>query len=300
MQYVVIIMAIIILILALLLLFTMRSVYIARKQMEEIANHPDRNRQLKNYTVNKNVELLLKNINDLYSERQQERITYQKRETQIRSEIENISHDLRTPLTSILGYIDLIKDHQTTEEERLEYLDIIGKRARVLQGFIEDFYELSRIEADDYPMLLASIHVQPVLGEVVVSYYHEFLKRNIKVDIQFGDNQCNIVADRICFNRILNNLVQNALKYAYTSFSVKQYIVDKECIIEFVNDRENMKEEDIKFIFDRFYTGDFTRNRNSTGLGLTISKLLVEKLKGHIEAYIQEDLFVIKLILKKV
>lgn len=299
MQYVIVIMSIIILMLALRLLFIMRSIYIARKQMDEIAIHPESNRQLKNYTVNKGIEMLLQRINSLYTERQQERISYQKRETQIRSEIENISHDLRTPLTSILGYIDLIKDNQTTEEERLEYLAIIEKRARVLQGFIEDFYELSRIEADDYPMLLASIHVQAVLSEVVVSYYHEFMKRNIKVEVQLDDNQCNIVADQIYFNRIVNNLVQNALKYANSSFVVKQYIVDNECIIEFMNDKGNIKDEDIRFIFDRFYTGDLTRNRNSTGLGLTISKLLVEKLKGHIEAYINEDLFVIKLIWKR-
>ena len=300
MQYVIVVMSIIILLLALRLFFTVRSVYLVRKQMEEIAVHPERNRQLKTYTVNKDIEMLLENINKLYTERQQERITYQKRETQIRSEIENISHDLRTPLTSILGYIDLIKDEHTTEEEGLEYLDIIGKRARVLQGFIEDFYELSRIEADDYPMLLASIHVQPVLSEVVVSYYHEFVKRDIKVDVQLEDGQCNIVADQIYFNRILNNLVQNALKYADKSFVVRQYIEDGECIIEFINDKGSIKEEDVQLIFDRFYTGDLTRNRNSTGLGLTISKLLVEKLKGHIEAYIKEDLFVIKLRWKKV
>lgn len=268
------------------------------KQMEEIEEHPERNRQLKAFTTNRTVEKLMAKINDIYQARQQERIVYQRRETQIRREIENISHDLRTPLTSIIGYVELIQDTQTKEPEREEYLRIIQSRARVLQGFIQDFYELSIVEGDNYPFLLDNVQVQNTLSEVAVAYYHEFEKRNIQVEISLEEKSCIIIADKIQLNRILNNLVQNALKYASNQFVLKQFTLEGDCILQFQNDKNKLKEEDMKLLFDRFYTGDLSRNNQSTGLGLTISKLLVEKMKGNIDAKIEGNMFIIELRFK--
>jgi hypothetical protein len=272
-----------------------RSISSTRKQMEEIEEHPERNRQLKALASNYEMELLLAKINEIYQARQQERITYQRRETQIRREIENISHDLRTPLASIIGYVDLIEDSQTKDAERKEFLKIIKMRARVLQGFIHDFYELSRMEADEYPFVLDVVHVQSILSEVAVTYYNEFEKKCIQVAVELEEKPGFIIADKIQLNRILNNLVQNALKYSQRQFTIKQFIRNGKCIIQFFNDRGQMKEDQLKFIFDRFYTGDLSRNNKSTGLGLTISKLLVERMNGSIGARIDGDFFVIEL-----
>jgi signal transduction histidine kinase len=266
--------------------------------MDAIEKQPQSNRQLKALTANRNVELLLKRINDIYQARQQERIIYQRRETQIRREIENISHDLRTPLTSIMGYVDLMKDKQTQESEKAEFLEIIQKRARVLQGFIQDFYELSMIEADDYPIKLDAVQIQNSLSEVVVAYYHEFEKRLIQVEVNLEEKPCYIIADKIQLNRILNNLVQNALKYTKNSFILKQFNLNGDCILQFQNDKNQMNESELKLIFDRFYTGDLSRSNQSTGLGLTIVRILTEKMNGHIEARLEGDLFMIELRFK--
>jgi signal transduction histidine kinase len=264
-------------------------------QMDDIEKHPERNRQLKVFLLNHRLEELLKRINQIYQARQQERIVYQRRETQIRQEIENISHDLRTPLTSIMGYIELMKDKDTPEGEKEEYLDIILRRARVLQGFIQDFYEISRIEGEDYPFLLDGVLVQSIIGEAVVAYFHEFEKKNILVNIELEEAPCMITADKIQFNRILNNLIQNAIKYAKKNFIVRQYTRNGKCTIKFMNDKNTITEEEIVRIFDRFYTGDQSRGQGSSGLGLTITRLLVEKMKGTIEARLEEEMFVIEL-----
>ncbi len=279
--------------------FLRRSISKTTKQMEEIEKFPERNRQLNAFTTDSIIEQLLKKINDLYQARQQERIVYQKRETQIRREIENISHDLRTPLTSIIGYVDLIKDPMTEETQRKEYLLIIQKRAKVLQGFIQDFYELSRMEGENYPIVFDVVKVQNTLSDTIVAYYNEFEEKQIQVEINFEKNPCFIIVDKIQFNRILNNLIQNALKYSIRLFVLKQYTLDGECIIQFQNDKNQMKESELEIIFDRFYTGDLSRNNQSTGLGLTISKLLVETMKGKIEAKIVDNLFVIELRFKR-
>lgn len=295
MQIAIIVLILLVLILSARLFFLHSAIKTTSEQMEEIEQNPKRNRQLKAFTPDHEIEELLKQINDLYQARQQERIVYQRRETQIRREIENISHDLRTPLTSILGYVDLIRDEETGEKEREEYLGIIQKRAKVLQGFIQDFYEISRIEGDSYPFLLDSISVQSTIKEAAVAYYHEFEGKNIQVEVELEDMPSYIIADKIQFNRILNNLIQNALKYAVCQFKITQFIKDGYCILQFINDTGNLAEDELSHIFERFYTGDQSRNSQSSGLGLTITKVLAEKMKGQIEARIEKDMFVIEL-----
>jgi signal transduction histidine kinase len=277
------------------LCFLEHSIHKAVRQMEEISRLGESNRKLQAITNDRHLEKLLQKINTVYQTQQKERIRYQRKEDRIRMEIENISHDLRTPLTSIMGYVELIKDPATKESERTEYLDIIHKRARVLQGFIEDFYELSRIEGEDYPITYEIIAVQPALKEAVVSYYQQFEKKQIKVDIQLEEKPCSIIAGRMQFYRILNNLIQNALKYAHTFFTLKQFTENGECVILFQNDNSQLKQKDMDNIFERFYTGDESRKGQSTGLGLTIAKMLAENMRGKICASLDNGIFTIEL-----
>lgn len=294
MLYLCISLSVIVLLLAIRLLLLMRALREAEKQMTAIEQQPKENRQLKAITFDRDLERLLSKINDIYLTRQKERIIYQRRETQIRREIENISHDLRTPLTSIIGYVDLMQNDELKVEEREEYLEIIKRRARVLQSFIHDFYELSRIEGENYPLFLEKVTIQTIIAEVAVAYYHEFERKHITVELEMEENSSYIIADKIQLNRVLNNLIQNALKYANQSFLIKQYTSGNECILQFQNEKGNMSAIELDYIFDRFYCGDITRNNNSTGLGLTITKILVDKMKGTISAQIIGEMFIIK------
>ncbi len=295
MIYISIVLLILVVLLVIRLSFLFRAIKSAVKQMSLIEQLPEENQQIKDIPFDRNLEQLLKKVNELYLARQEERIAYQRREMQIRREIENISHDLRTPLTSILGYVDLIQNDDLEEREQEEYLQIIKKRAKVLQGFIQDFYELSRIEGEDYPLKLEAVTVQTILAETAVAYFNEFEKKNIKVNLELLDHKTDLIADKIQLNRIFNNLIQNALKYSTEVFTIKQINENKECVLRFQNDKGNITEKELELIFDRFYSGDSSRNNHSTGLGLTITKILVEKMKGSINAFLEEDLFVIEL-----
>ncbi len=298
MELICIALVVLILILSARLIFLHRAINSATDQMEEIENYPRQNRHLKTSSSDKRLEQLLRKINELYLARQQERIVYQKRETQIRQEIENISHDLRTPLTSILGYVSFLKEDDLKPEERQEYVEIIQKRAKILQGFIQDFYEISRIEADDYPILLEVLPVQALIKEALVAYYHEFEQKQLEISAELEERPALIIADKIQFNRILNNLIQNALKYSRKQFKVRQFMAHGCCFIQFINDTSVTTSEELSLVFNRFYTGDQSRNNQSSGLGLTITKLLVEKMKGQIDARIENDMFVIEIMWK--
>lgn len=294
-RYICILLVILILILVAHLCFLHKALRRVAFDMEQIEEQPEQNRQLKSIYGLHSLEQVLQRINLLYTARQKERIHYQRREQQLRQEIENISHDLRTPLTSILGYLDLLQDEDTSPKEREEYHEIIRKRAKVLQGFIQDFYEISRIEADDYPLVLTSIPVQSTVKEAIVAYYLDFERRNIQVEVSLEETPCYIIADKIQFDRILNNLIQNALKYADQQFTIRQSLTNNNCCLQFINDSAGLTEEELSRIFERFYTGDQSRNNQSSGLGLTITKTLTHKMKGQIEARIEKNLFILEL-----
>ena len=296
MEYIYIVLIILILFLSARLFFLHKAINSASDQMEEIENYPEQNRHLKSSFPDKKLERLLRKINEVYLARQQERIVYQKRETQLRQEIENISHDLRTPLTSILGYASFLKEDDLKPEERREYVDIIQKRARILQSFIQDFYEISRIEADDYPLVLEVIPDQSLLKEALDAYYHEFEQKQLGITAELEDRPALIIADKIQFNRILNNLIQNALKYSKRQFKIRQFMAHGCCFIQFINDTGVTGSEELPLIFNRFYTGDQSRGNLSSGLGLTITKLLVEKMKGQIDARMEQDMFIIEIM----
>lgn len=294
MDYICIVLLLLVLILSARLIFLQKAMKSALGQMEDIEHQPDQNRQLKTFSSVPLFEKLLQRINNLYGARQMERILYQRKEVKIRQEIENISHDLRTPLTSILGYLDLLQDEETTTEERDEYLKIIRKRAKLLQSFIQDFYEISQIEADDYPLAYDVINVQSMVKDAAVAYYNEFDRKNIQVEINLENRPCSIIVDKLQFHRILNNLIQNALKYTESQFIIRQFTQHGCCFLQFINDAA-ITESELNFIFDRFFTGDHSRGNQSSGLGLTITKLLTEKMKGLIEARLEHNMFVIEL-----
>ncbi len=294
MLYVCLGLIILVVLLSLYLLFLRKAISETIAQMEEIEEHPESNRQLKAITADTRFQKLLSGINKVYRLRQEERIIYQRNEIKLRKEIENISHDLRTPLTSVLGYLELMEG-SNSEEERQEYLEIIRKRAKLLQSFIQDFYEMSIVEGDNYPILLENVEVQSMLKDSLVAYFHEFEKKHLGVSIELEDQPVFLIVDRIQFNRIINNLITNVLKYAKEKFILKQSVLEGYCVIQFINDRSNITKEDLKVIFERFYTGDQSRSNQSTGLGLTITKLLVEKMMGQIEARFEGEFFMIEL-----
>jgi signal transduction histidine kinase len=293
-NYILMVLVFIIIFLIAYLFLLFKALSEAANQMDEIEKSPERNRQLKGIPAIPRLEKLFFKINTIYTARQKERIVYQLNETKIRQEIENISHDLRTPLTSILGYLDLVQDSASLKEQE-EYLGIIRNRARLLQGFIENFYEISRLEANDYPLEPEVIKVKVMLTDTIVAYYHEFEKKHMEVSVELGEMDTYIIADRIQFGRVLNNLIQNALKYGDEKFMLKQFIRENQCVIKFINDKNKLTENELRNIFERFYTGDQSRSNHSTGLGLTITKLLVEKMKGSIEARFEGEYFVVEL-----
>ncbi|WP_346897265.1 HAMP domain-containing sensor histidine kinase [Clostridium sp. UBA7503] len=267
------------------------------KELKKLKNIKT-NEQLKLVAPNKNIEQMIGEINFILEKSQNDRIAHEKSESELRKQIANISHDLRTPLTSILGYVQLIKDKSTSEEEKQEYLDIIEKRSKVLQNLITSFYDLSRLEANEYDLEFKKVNVESLLREIVAAFYNDFIDKGFEVEVDLQEKLPAIIADENAVIRIFTNIFQNALKHGNKTMSICQRQVDGEIITTFSNRVEDFTQEDLEHVFDRFFTADRMRTGQNTGLGLTIVKKLTESMGHEVSASLEDEVFTIQVRFK--
>ena len=190
----------------------------------------------------------------------------------------NISHDLRTPLTSALGYIDIILKSDLSEEEKKKDLITIEKRLRRLEELISSFFEFSRI---------ISTNKLPTLEESVIVFYDDYKKNNRKILLDCNQRKIIINSNKMLLTRIFENLIGNAYKHSNSDLIIKVEKLNKVKII-FSNELLD-NDIDIDRIFDEFYTVDISRTKEGTGLGLAIAKEFTRQLNGKIYAEKQKN-----------
>ena len=234
-------------------------------------------------------EELLTAINALLALREREEGDYRRQEQAIRQQIANISHDLRTPLTSILGYLQLLEGEGLSPEERREYLSIVQGRAKALQSMIVSFYDLSRLEGGEYPLSRERVDLYHVLSELVAEFYNDFGGFDMTVELREGLPA--VTADPAGVLRVFTNLIRNALEHGRERMSILLYQEGGEVVSVFANDAPGLTPEDVTHVFDRFFTADKMRTGQSTGLGLAIVKALVERMGHTVTAELEGDLF---------
>lgn len=255
----------------------------AGKQLKEINRELEENRIVKLTVPDKDAEELLMVINESLQAIREQKNMYAKREKELKQQIENISHDLRTPLTSMLGYLRIMETGGLRPEEQ-EDLQTVIRKAERLQELITQFYEYTKVTSSDYSLTLESIEVTKLLREALADAYSELEKRQLEVEVNIPQGPLEITGNVNGMQRVLQNLLQNAVRYAKSYLEV--IVSEEEGAVEiiFANDVEELNVSDVERLFERFYTPDASRTQGSTGLGLTIVKEFVEKMKGSMEA----------------
>ncbi len=225
-------------------------------------------------------EELLACLNQLLELRQEERAAYRRKERALRQQIANVSHDLRTPLTSILGYLQLLEGEGLSPEKKAEYLAVIEGRARTLQTFIAAFYDLSRIEGGELPLEREKVDLGRALSDQLAAAYEQIEAAGLAVEVDIAPGLPPVWADSGAVTRIFSNLLTNALRHGEDALAVKLYREGNAVVSAFSNRAGGLSEEDAAHVFERFYTADKMRTGQSTGLGLAIVKALAERM-GH-------------------
>ena len=215
--------------------------------------------------------------------------------------ISNVSHDLKTPLTSIITYVDLLKQKGITEEEREKYINTIDKKSQRLKSLIEDLFEVSKANSGNIKLNIVDVDVVSLMKQTEFELEDKIKESGLKFKNNFPNKKLILPLDSEKTYRVFENLIINALKYSLKGSRVYIIIEEHEEDVEVVF--KNISSEEIEFkpeeISERFVRGDKSRNTEGSGLGLAIAKSFTEVQKGAFKIEIDGDLFKVILNLKK-
>ncbi|CEI83253.1 two-component sensor histidine kinase [Oceanobacillus oncorhynchi subsp. incaldanensis] len=268
-------------------------------QLKGINENFGTNELIRTNTHSRGLLRFIENINQLIHLFKQDQQRKQRREEALKQEITNLSHDLRTPLTSIKGFSELMADPSLSDAEKKDFLAIIQKKIDHLTMMVDQFYELSQIESSDQKFSIQQVSLNQLVVDTMLLFYHDFEKNKLQIEID-ETAVPPILADEKAVHRIISNIVQNALRYAESYFTIR-LAEEEECVrLEAENDITVLDDKtELHRIFDRSYRMDSSRAGGQLGLGLHIVRQLVMKLGGQIDAKLEDNKFQLVVLFKK-
>lgn len=260
------------------------KIFYMRKAIREIKRgfseklYTDTNTPIMLSSHDKLVSSLANDINVELKELQKQKHRYIQGDKELKNAITNISHDLRTPLTTICGYLNLL-DKEEKSEHIARQLSIIKNRTFALKQLVEELFRYTTIISDTENSVYTETVINNVLEDCISSYYAIFKEKGITPNINLCEQKIVRSVDKTALLRIFNNIIDNAIKYSEGDLTISLFENGK---IVFSNHTSDLNEIQIGKLFDRFYTVNTARK--STGLGLSIAKALIEKMDGNISA----------------
>ncbi|WP_339317310.1 HAMP domain-containing sensor histidine kinase [Oceanobacillus sp. FSL W7-1304] len=267
-------------------------------QLEEIIENFGTNELVRTNTHSKSLIRFATKINQLIQLFKEDQQYTQRREKELKQEITNISHDLRTPLTSIKGFSELLTDRSLSETEKEEFLAIIQKKIDNLTMMVDLFYELSQIDSADKQLIMEQQFLDQLVVEAMLMFYDDFEKSQLRIHVDEVVLP-PIIADKKATNRIVTNIIQNALRYAKSYLTITLIEDEKYVWLRAINDVTEFNRTEINRIFDRTFRLDNSRTAGHLGLGLHIVRQLINKQGGKVVADVHKNEFRIDVAFKK-
>ena len=278
---------IIIIILSILLLNDKIKTKRITGKLEKILKENSRER-IKLYNLSANNKELVREINIFLDKYESISIDNKNYKDHHQKMISNISHDIRTPLTALMGYVDLLSDNSVTKEKREEYVSIIKERGTALKDLMEEFFQVAKLECNDVDITIEKFNISEIVRKNIITFMNEINERNITPEINIGDEEIFALGDKNYMSRIITNLISNSLKYGYEGkvIGIDLKEDNKWVILSIWDKGKGIDKNELPYIFDRLYTGEKSRNRNfqGSGLGLSIVKNMVQHMNGIITA----------------
>ncbi len=226
----------------------------------------------------KNMRSLANAVNTQLGILRKERHRFNQGDVELKTAVTNISHDLRTPITAICGYLDLLESEEMSENAA-RYIGIIGGRVNTLKELTAELFEFSVITAAENELQTEAVAVNEVLEESVAAFYGVLTEKQINPDIVMPEAKVIRMLDRFAILRVFSNLLSNAVKYSDGDLKIELFESGK---IVFENTASGLSEIEVGKLFDRFYTVD--NARSSAGLGLSIAREMINQMNGDITA----------------
>lgn len=269
-------------ILLLILIYVLIKLFFINKSIREINNNmseilnSDTNNLITISTSNKEIIKLVSDLNNELKNLRMQKLQYESGNQELKRNITNISHDLRTPLTAINGYIDFIKDNNKKERQK-EYIEIIERKTNDLIELTESLFDFSKTIDNGIEIKKEKNCINEILEESLAGYYVIFTENNIQPKVEICEEKIYKNIDKNSIIRVFENILSNVTRYSNGDFKV---MLDKNGKITFSNKATTLDATTVEKIFDRYYTVE--NAQRSTGLGLSIAKKLIELNNGKI------------------
>ena len=282
-------------ILVLICVILVVKLYLIKHSIKEIKNdftdvlESDTNNIITISSSDKDIKALTISLNNNLIELRNQKLKYENGNQELKKIITNISHDLRTPLTAINGYIDLLEEEDISKTQE-KYLKIIQKKSNELNELTEQLFEFSKTMDVDINIKKENCCINEILEETLISYYNIFKEKNIIPTVLICNEKIYKAINKNSLIRIFENILSNVLKYSSGDFKVE---LKSNGEIIFSNKAISLDATTVQKIFDRYFTVE--NAKKSTGLGLAIVKQLVELNSGSIEANFIKDMLTIKI-----
>lgn len=233
---------------------------------------------------------LLDTLNDyLLVQRKKERY-YQEKEKTIANTYTSLSHDIRTPLTSLDGYFQLLETSDT-EEEQKKYITIIQDRIKSLKDMLEELFTFTKLKNASFQLELSKCCINQMVKDTIFSYYDEWMEKEIQPHISITDTLLYMQGNKQAIRRVLQNIIKNGLDHGEKEVDISLQEMGQKIVIEIKNKVYHPEDIDITQVFTQFYKADMARSKTSSGLGLSIAKEFVLQMQREISARIEEEKF---------
>ena len=237
---------------------------------------------------------LIDGINQIIDRSREIQQQAQQNETNLKDTITNLSHDIRTPLTSLDGYFQLLLQSDS-EQERQRYISIIQTRIDSLKDMLEELFTYTKLQNTSYQLPMEPVDFSKCVYDTVFSFYRDFQEKGISPRTEFCNGHFYIAGNEEALHRAIQNLIKNALEHSHTQISLELFYRENQVGFRCSNDVKHPEEIDIHQVFHRFYKADPARTHSSTGLGLSIAQGLTEQMGGTISASLEQNLFAVQI-----
>ena len=286
---IIIILSVIILILLFILVNYQRQVKDICRQLSFLKDH-DTNLIITSDTDTGGLGELKDNINDVLKENRLRHKSYMEKEKNLAYTYTNISHHIRTPLTSLDGYFELLSECET-EEDKQRYINIIKERIESLNNMLEELFTFTKLKNESFEINMSRLSLNNLVKEILLSYYEDWIAKDIEPIININDAPIYINGNEQALKRVIQNIIKNVLEHGEGEIRISLSKLDGIAALVISNQVANPEDIDINRVFERFYKADDARSRTSTGLGLSIAYEFVQKMNGNIRAELDGNIF---------
>ena len=258
---------------------------------EDITNH-----RVRTDLTEKELVELAQLLNEMSDKHNKESVELINKDRRLKETLTSVSHDIRTPLTSLKGYFELLMSEEDTDK-KLQYAGVMSERMDNLSALLDELFTYTKLKNQDYKLELEKCDMTRLVLDTIFSFYESFKQAKIEPKLDIDEKKHIAMANDVAMKRVISNIVKNAVVHGVGHLEISYGVDDDKLYFVCKNKVAHPEDIDVTQIFDRFYKADKARSEKSTGLGLAIAKEFTEKMGGSIKAELEEDVFAVKLIL---